>query len=105
MSCHRKTVSKLFQMPIHPPAGRMKRTWLFALVIYFVANAVQAQTPAVVLSAAATSSAPGSAPVTCLLDAACQGFWSPGAADQGTDEGVYIQFEKPQDINFIEVVM
>lgn len=59
---------------------------------------------AVVLSAAATSSAPGSAPVTCLLDPVCQGSWTSGAADSGADDGLYVQFEKPVAIDFVKVV-
>lgn len=76
---------------------------LFLLILFlFAAGMVHAET-AVVLSASATSSAPGSSPITCLLDLACEGVWSPGALDNGTDEGIYVQFEKPVAIDFVDV--
>lgn len=59
--------------------------------------------PVVVLAAAATSSAPGAASVTCLLDPGCQGVWSAGAADNGIDDGLYVQFEQPVMLHFIKV--
>ena len=62
-----------------------------------------AQQPTVVLSASATSSASGSSPITCLLDPACNGYWSPGSLDSGFDEGVFIQFEKPVKTDTIQV--
>lgn len=46
-----------------------------------------------VIAAAATSSSPTAAQVTCLLEPSCGGSWSPGSADSGANEGVYFQFE------------
>lgn len=79
----------------------MKIAALFALL--FLAAPAHAQSANTVLSAAATSSAPGSPPVTCLLDPSCQGSWTPGAADLGVDEGVYVQFEKPLRAGFVQI--
>jgi len=76
---------------------------LTLLSFLLLAAPLHAQTAPVVLSAAATSSAAGSPPVTCLLDPACQGTWTPGAADAGIDEGIYIQFEKPVSAGFLQI--
>ncbi len=80
----------------------MKTRFLMILPLLLTSGIARAE-QAVVLSAAATSSAPGSATVTCLLDPACQGVWLPGAADNGTDDGLYIQFEKPVAIDYVRV--
>lgn len=76
---------------------------LTLLPFLLLASAAHAQTTPVVLSAAATSSAAGSPPITCLLDPACQGIWTPGAADSGIDEGIYVQFEKPLNAAFLQI--
>jgi hypothetical protein len=57
-----------------------------------------------VIAAAATSSAPKAATVTCLLQSDCANSWSPGSADSGANEGVYVQFEKLVDADTVVVV-
>lgn len=79
----------------------MLRKSILALTIVLTPALARAQ--ATVLAASATSSAPGSSPVACLLDGACSGYWSPGSKDAGTDEGIYIQFEKPVATKAIEI--
>jgi len=82
----------------------MKFSGILALVfVSLIPLQSHADETAVVLSATATSSAAGSTPITCLLDPACIGSWAPGAADSGTDEGIYVQFEKPIDLDYIEL--
>ncbi|MBI4236826.1 MAG: hypothetical protein HY696_00235 [Deltaproteobacteria bacterium] len=82
------------------------RALLLATVLWLSsADGAASATNAVVLAAAATSSAPGAASATCLLDPGCQGVWSPGAADHGTDEGIYVQFEKPTPIHYLQVTL
>jgi len=57
-----------------------------------------------VIAATATSSAPQAASVTCLLKADCGGAWSPGSADSGANEGLYLQFDAPVDADAVELV-
>lgn len=78
------------------------RPMFLAVSLFFVPPA-HAQTSAVVLAASATSSAPGSSPVACLLDPNCIGYWSPGSVDSGIDEGIYVQFEDPAAVDFIDL--
>lgn len=82
---------------------RMTRL-LLAIGALFAAVTAQADV-ATVLSATATSSAKTSTSVVCLLQAGCKGRWSPGSADSGANEGVYVQFDEPVSINAIELVM
>lgn len=80
----------------------MKKVF-FAMFFLFIAPAAHSQIAPVVLSASATSSAPGSSPITCLLDPQCQGYWSPASLDSGIDEGIYIQFQNPVAVEQIDV--
>lgn len=57
-----------------------------------------------VLSVTATSSAKASTSGGCLLQTDCKGDWSPGSADSGANEGVYIQFEAPVSVDAVELV-
>lgn len=82
----------------------MRLTHALALGISLLPLVAHAQGAPRVLAAAATSSAPGSAPVTCLLDPKCEGTWVSGAADAGTDEGLYVQFEKPVSAAYLQVL-
>ena len=56
-----------------------------------------------VIAVAATSSSAPSAPVNCLLDPGCKGAWSPGSADSGANEGVYVQFETATEVESVEL--
>ncbi|HEX5036277.1 MAG TPA: hypothetical protein VFX30_03885, partial [bacterium] len=78
---------------------------LLSLIPLLFAQPASAAGPAVVLTASATSSAPGSSPVACLLDAACQGSWTPGSADYGVDEGLFVQFEQPVAAQAVEIAL
>jgi hypothetical protein len=62
-----------------------------------------ASEPISVIAAAATSNAPRAVPVTCLLASGCPGTWSPGSADSGANEGVYVQFEMAAEVDAIEL--
>lgn len=62
-----------------------------------------AQAPIGIIAASATSSTPDSLPVTDLLDTTKQGSWKPKALDSGEDEGLFIQFEAPTLLDYIEV--
>jgi hypothetical protein len=74
---------------------------LFALLLQpTIATANSAR----VIAAAATSSATKATPVNCLLQPDCVGSWSPGSADSGANEGVYVQFESTIDSDVIEIV-
>ena len=55
-----------------------------------------------VIAATATSSSPQAASLNCLLKPDCTGSWSPGSADSGANEGVYVQFEDTVDADAIE---
>jgi hypothetical protein len=57
-----------------------------------------------VIAATATSESSHSATVNCLLKPACKGSWSPGSADSGADEGVYVQFEDMVDADAVDIV-
>lgn len=59
--------------------------------------------PPVIVAAAGTSSSEDSAPVTCLLDPGCRGYWSPEAQDAGSNEGLYIRFKEPTHFNFMAI--
>jgi hypothetical protein len=56
-----------------------------------------------VIAAAATSSAAHATPVNCLLTPECAGAWSPGSADSGANEGVYLQFETAMEADSVEL--
>jgi len=62
------------------------------------------QNSARIIVAAATSSATKAALVNCLLEPDCGDSWSPGSADSGANEGVYVQFESTVDSDMIEIV-
>ena len=57
-----------------------------------------------VIAATASCASSHSAPVNCLLKRDCEGSWSPGSADSGADEGVYVQFEDMIDADVVEIV-
>jgi len=57
----------------------------------------------VLLSAYATSRSADSSDPICLIDPSCTGHWSPGSKDNGVNEGVYYQFERPVKVSFIQV--
>lgn len=80
----------------------MKKITLLTFFI-FCSSTLFAQEKAVILSASATSSSADSSPITCLLDANCTGFWSPGSKDSGADEGLYFQFDKATQFDQIKV--
>ncbi|MDH5178826.1 MAG: hypothetical protein OEZ39_08755 [Gammaproteobacteria bacterium] len=77
---------------------------LFGLSLFVLAGTVTAE-EVKLLAASATSSAPGSADVTCLLDDNCKGEWSPGSKDEGVDEGLYFQFDTAIDLHMIEIIV
>jgi hypothetical protein len=78
---------------------------IFALLaVAMLAPAAAAGNSASVITATATSSAPSAAPVICLLKPDCAGSWSPGSADSGANEGVYVQFEGPVNADAVELV-
>lgn len=56
-----------------------------------------------VIAAASTSSSANAATVSCLLDPGCSRAWSPGSADSGANEGVYVQFEEPVPAESVEL--
>jgi hypothetical protein len=56
-----------------------------------------------VIAAAATSSAAQAASVNCLLAPGCSGAWSPGSADSGANEGIYVQFETAAAVDGVEL--
>jgi hypothetical protein len=64
--------------------------------------AMQAATgSSTVIAAAATSSATRAASANCLLSPGCTGAWSPGSADSGANEGVYVQFEAAAEVDAV----
>lgn len=81
----------------------MKNIYLivFLLVLTQPLQAKEAR----LLAASATSSAQGSANVTCLLEDSCQGEWTPDSVDEGVDEGLYFQFDEEIDLYSIEMVV
>lgn len=80
----------------------MKKTLLITLLSLFTFS-LSAQEKAVLLSASATSSSANSSPITCLLDPSCKGSWSPGSKDNGSEEGLYFQFEKAIQMDTIKI--
>ena len=65
---------------------------------------VAAANSANVIAATATSSSAHAASVNCLLKPDCPGSWSPGSADSGANEGVYVQFETAIDCDTVELL-
>jgi hypothetical protein len=55
------------------------------------------------MAAAATSNAAHASPVNCLLAPDCKGSWSPGSADSGANEGVYVQFDTAAQADDVEL--
>lgn len=82
----------------------MKLASILALGVALLPLDASAQTASRLLAASATSSAPGSAPITCLLDPKCEGSWVSGAADAGADEGIYLQFEQPIRAGYLMIL-
>jgi len=74
-----------------------------SLLVCAITLPAWAGNPANVIAATATSSAPQAAPVICLLKPGCSGAWSPGSADSGANEGVYVQFESSLDADTVEL--
>jgi hypothetical protein len=80
------------------------RNRIVALALSLTATSACAATnPNNVIAAASTSSSVQSAPVNCLLDPGCSGVWSPGSADSGANEGVYVQFEEAVPADSVEL--
>lgn len=69
------------------------------------ARAASADLPPELVSASATSSAEGAAPVVCLLDPQCVGYWSPMSRDDGANEGILLQFREPARLGSIEILV
>jgi hypothetical protein len=82
----------------------MRSLILISFFVSLLPPASATAKPAGVIAAAATSSATKAAPVTCLLQPDCAGSWSPGSADSGANEGVYVQFESTIDSDAVEIV-
>jgi hypothetical protein len=82
----------------------MRRMIVFSFLALRLLPTVAGASSPRVIAAAATSSALSAAPVTCLLQPACSGSWSPGSADSGANEGVYVQFENPIDSDTVAIV-
>lgn len=82
-----------------------KTPWLLLSLLALAASPAWAEKSGrpVVIAASGTSYAEGSSPVTCLLDPACRGYWSPKSLDAGSNEGVYLRFQEPTLFNFIEI--
>jgi hypothetical protein len=76
----------------------------FSFLAPLLLPAVAAASSPRVIAVAATTSAPSAAPVTCLLEPRCTGSWSPGSADSGANEGVYVQFENLIDSDTVAIV-
>ena len=51
----------------------------------------------------ATSQGSGSQDLGCLVAMSCTGYWTPGGTDHGLNEGIYLQFESPEDLTEIDV--
>jgi len=79
------------------------RLIIVTLLACAVSLPVWAGNPANVIAATATSSTPQSASVICLLKPGCAGTWSPGSADSGANEGVYVQFESGLAADAVEL--
>jgi len=79
---------------------------IFAILVIglLLVPAARAATSPNVIAARATSASSHSATVNCLLKPDCKGSWSPGSADSGADEGVYVQFEDTVDADAVDVV-
>ena len=82
----------------------MRMTVLICVVGALLAPTAAPADSATVIAATATSMGPHAAPVNCLLQPDCAGSWSPGSADSGANEGVYVQFETPVAADSIELV-
>jgi hypothetical protein len=82
----------------------MRLKILIALVAVIPLPALAATNSASVIAATATSSSTQAASVNCLLKSDCPGSWSPGSADSGANEGVYVQFETAVDSDTVELL-
>jgi hypothetical protein len=82
----------------------MRSMIVISLCVSLLHPTIATANSARVIAAAATSSAAKAAPVNCLLQPDCVGSWSPGSADSGANEGVYVQFESTVDSDIIEIV-
>jgi hypothetical protein len=78
----------------------------FALFVigFLLALPARGATSPNVIAATATSASSHSATVNCLLKPDCKGSWSPGSADSGADEGVYVQFEDTVNADAVDIV-
>lgn len=72
------------------------------LTIFNVLGFAESNEP-VLIAASGTSYSSGSGPVSCLLDLDCTGYWSPETKDVGVNEGIYLQFKEPVELDYIEV--
>ena len=80
------------------------RTLTAVLVFHFAVLTARAAAGSVtVIAAAATSSAAQAASVNCLLTPGCGGAWSPGSADSGANEGIYVQFDTAAAVEAVEL--
>lgn len=79
--------------------------FLFQLPCFAAKPADAPSRPPVLLAISATSSSEDSSPLTCLLDPACKGGWTPQSEDQGVNEGIYMRFQEPTLFNFIEITV
>jgi len=81
------------------------RTMTAVLALHFAVLTAHAATgPVTVITAAATSSAAQAASVNCLLTPGCAAAWSPGSADSGANEGIYVQFETAAAVDAVELI-
>ena len=76
---------------------------LIALIAVIPLPALAA-TNSTVIAATATSSSTQAASVNCLLKSDCPGSWSPGTADSGANEGVYVQSGTAVDSDTVELL-
>jgi hypothetical protein len=82
----------------------MRRMIVISTFVLLLQPTIATANSARVIVAAATSSAAKAAPVNCLLEPDCGDSWSPGSADSGANEGVYVQFENTVDSDLVEIV-
>ena len=82
----------------------MRLKILIALIAVIPLPALAATNSARVIAATATSSSTQAASVNCLLKSDCAGSWSPGSADSGANEGVYVQFETAVDSDTVKLL-
>jgi hypothetical protein len=74
-----------------------------AILALAISLPVAASNSVNIIAATATSSSPHAASVSCLLKPDCAGSWTPGSADSGANEGVYVQFESAVEADTVEL--